>query len=69
MAITLSPIGALDQAVLDGFLHRIPKEPKDIVATGLEETELLALLMKVIYSFGLTNIAQYADAIKLPLPS
>ena len=60
--------GAIDQAVLDGFIHRIPKEPKDIAATGIEETELLALLMKVIYSFGLSTIAQYVDAIKLPLP-
>ena len=64
----LVAIGAIDQAVLDGFIHRIPREPKDIAATGIEETELLALLMKVIYSFGLTTIAQFADAIKLPLP-
>ena len=53
--------------MLDGFIHRIPKEPKDIAATGIEESELLALLMKVIYSFGLSGIAQYADAIKLPM--
>jgi hypothetical protein len=60
--------GAIDQAVLDGFIHRIPREPKDIAATGIEESELLALLMKAIYSFGLSTIAQYADEIKLPLP-
>jgi hypothetical protein len=64
----LVAIGAVDQAVLDGFIHRIPKEPKDIAATGIEEIELLALMMKVIYSFGLSSIAQYADAIKLPMP-
>src|SRR5208337_701672 len=64
----LVAIGAIDQEVLDGFIHRIPREPKDIAATGIEETELLALLMKVIYSFGLTNIAQFTDALKLPLP-
>ena len=63
----LVAVGAIDQGVLDGFIRRIPKEPKDIAATGLEESELLALLMKVIYSFGLSGIAQYADAIKLPL--
>ncbi len=63
----LVAVGAVDQAVLDGFIRRIPKEPKDIAATGLEESELLALLMKVIYSFGLSGIAQYADAIKLPM--
>ncbi|MGB0082715.1 MAG: hypothetical protein WBP90_14420 [Terracidiphilus sp.] len=63
----LVAVGAIDQGVLDGFIRRIPKEPKNIAATGLEESELLALLMKVIYSFGLSGIAQYADAIKLPL--
>ena len=65
---SLVAIGAIDQAVMDGFIHRIPKEPKNIAATGIEETELLALLMKAIYSFGLSTIAQYADAIKLPMP-
>jgi hypothetical protein len=65
---SLVAIGAIDQTVLDGFIHRIPPEPKDIAATGIEETELLALMMKVIYSFGLNTLAQYADAIKLPLP-
>ncbi|MDR3798716.1 MAG: hypothetical protein P4K93_11205 [Terracidiphilus sp.] len=64
----LVAIGAIDQAVLDGFIHRIPKEPKDIAASGIEETELLALFMKAIYSFGLSTIAQYAEAIKLPMP-
>lgn len=59
--------GALTQKTLDGFIHRIPKEPTDVAATGIEETELLALLMKAIYSFGLSGIAQFADAIKLPL--
>ena len=44
----LAAIGAISQATLDGFLHCIPREPKDIAATGIEETELLALLMKVI---------------------
>jgi len=63
----LVALGAIDQGVLDRFINRIPPEPKDIAATGIEESELLALLMKVIYSFGLSTVAQYADAIKLPL--
>lgn len=63
----LVAMGAIDPAVLDGFIHRIPQEPKDIAATGIEESELLSLLMKIIYSFGLSSIAQYADAIKLPM--
>ncbi len=64
----LVAMGAIDQSVLDGFIHRIPMEPKDVAATGIEESELLALLMKIVYSFGLSTIAQYTDAIKLPLP-
>jgi len=64
---SLVAAGVIDPVVLDGFIHRIPKEPKDIAATGIEESELLALLMKVIYSFGLSSIPQYADAIKLPM--
>jgi hypothetical protein len=63
----LVAIGAIDQTVLNAFIHRIPVEPRDIAATGIEESELLGLLMKVIYSFGLSTVAQYAEAIKLPL--
>jgi hypothetical protein len=64
----LVAMGAIDKAVLDGFIHRIPPEPKNIAATGIDETELLGLMMKVIYSFGLNTLPQYAEAIKLPLP-
>ena len=45
----LVAIGAIRQDVLDGFIHRIPVEPKDIAATGIDDTDLLALLMKLIY--------------------
>jgi len=31
---------------LEAFIHRIPTEPTDIAATGIDETQLLALLMK-----------------------
>ena len=61
----LVALGAIDQAALDRFIHRIPKEPKNIAETGIEESELLALLMKAIYTFGLNSIPQYTEAIKL----
>jgi hypothetical protein len=64
----LVAIGALEQKVLDGFIHRIPQEPRNVAETGIEEIELLAMLMKIIYTFGLSTIPQYADAIKLPMP-
>ncbi|MGC2546797.1 MAG: hypothetical protein WA426_13195, partial [Silvibacterium sp.] len=42
--------GAIEQAALDSFLHRMPTEPKDIAATKIDETDLLGLLMKLIYA-------------------
>ena len=62
----LVAIGAIERDVLSGFLGRIPAEPKDIAATGIDETDLLALLMKLIYSWRLEKVGQYTDAIKLP---
>ncbi len=62
----LVAIGAIDQATLNGFLKRIPPEPANIVATGIDEIELLSLLMKAIYSGRLATCRQYVEAIKLP---
>jgi hypothetical protein len=62
----LVAIGAIRQDVLDGFIHRIPDEPRDIAATGVDDTDLLALLMKLIYACRLEKVGQCADAIKLP---
>ena len=61
----LVALGAIEQSALDGFSYRIPKEPKNTAETGIDESELLALLMKAIYTFGLSTVAQYADALKL----
>ncbi|MGC1359610.1 MAG: hypothetical protein WA419_15860 [Silvibacterium sp.] len=58
--------GAIEQAALDSFLHRMPTEPKDIAATKIDETDLLGLLMKLIYAGRLASIRQFMDAIKLP---
>ena len=46
----LVALGAIEQRVLDAFIHRIPAEPADIKATKIDETELLSLLMKLIYA-------------------
>jgi hypothetical protein len=64
----LVAIGALQQSTLDSFLHRIPSEPADIAATGIDENDLMALLLKLIYVDRLNSVRQYVDAIKLPLP-
>jgi hypothetical protein len=58
--------GAISRKTLDAFLHRIPTEPADIAATGIDATELLSLLMKLIYVGHLGSVRQFVDAIKLP---
>jgi hypothetical protein len=63
----LIAIGALDAKTFDRFLHRIPGEPADIASTGIDENDLMGLLLKVVYVNRLANIRQYVDAIKLPL--
>jgi hypothetical protein len=62
----LVAIGAIDQKSLDTFVRRIPKEPADIAGTGIGETDLLGLFMKLIYSGRMEKIAQITDAMKLP---
>src|ERR1035441_10255125 len=58
--------GAITQGALDAFIHRIPMEPADIAATRIEATELLSLLMKLMYVEHLETIRQFINAIKLP---
>ncbi len=62
----LVAIGAIEQQVLDAFIKRIPIEPLDIAATGIDDTDLLSLLMKLIYTGRLEKIGQYVEALKLP---
>jgi hypothetical protein len=62
----LVALGAISQDVLDKFLHRTPREPADIAATGLDEADLLSLLLKLIYVGRLQTVRQFSDAIKLP---
>ncbi len=59
-------IGAIEKQVLEDFIHRIPAEPANIKATGIDEADLLSLLMKLIYSGRLESARQFVDAIKLP---
>jgi energy-coupling factor transporter ATP-binding protein EcfA2 len=59
-------IGAIDKRALESFIHRIPSEPSNLAATGLEDGDLLSLLMKLIYTGRLETNRQFVDAIKLP---
>jgi hypothetical protein len=62
----LVAIGALTKDQLEKFLHRTPREPTDIAGTGLDESDLLSLMLKLIYVGRLQTVRQFADAIKLP---
>ena len=62
----LVEIGAIEQDALDVFIQRMPTEPADIAATGLDSSDLLGLLMKLIYVEHLESVRQFIDAIKLP---
>lgn len=62
----LVAMGVLSQEALDAFIHRVPSEPTTIAATGIEETALLGLLIKLIYIGRLESLPQFIDAIKLP---
>ena len=62
----LVAIGAIDAKSLETFVRRIPKEPANVAATGISETDLLGLFMKLIYSGRMEKIAQITDSIKLP---
>jgi DNA polymerase III delta prime subunit len=62
----LVAIGALTTERLNAFLHRIPTEPADIRATGVDEVDLMGLLLKLIYRDRLETTRQFIDAIKLP---
>src|SRR5450432_951042 len=62
----LVALGAIDQRTLDSYLRRIPAEPGSVAATGIDENDLVMLLMKLIYSSRLDNVRQFIDAIKLP---
>ncbi|MFP5207556.1 MAG: hypothetical protein ACLGP3_00465 [Acidobacteriota bacterium] len=64
----LVAMGAIESAALEAFIHRIPAEPADLPATGVDENDLLALLIKLIFVNRLASVRQYVDAIKLPLP-
>ena len=60
--------GAIAKAELDAFLYRMPSEPGDVKSTKIDPTDLLALLLKLIYVEHLETIRQFIEAIKLPYP-
>ncbi len=62
----LVAIGAITKEALESFVHRTPREPDNIAATGLDEADLLNLMLKLIYVGRLQTVRQFGDSIKLP---
>ena len=62
----LVAMGVIGQPALEAFLKRIPMEPAHLAATGIDEIDLLSLLMRLIYTNRLATCRQYVDAIRLP---
>ena len=62
----LVALGVIEQCALEAFLKRIPGEPASLEATGLDEIDLLSLLMKIIYTCHLESCRQFVEVIKLP---
>jgi hypothetical protein len=62
----LVALGSIDARTIDRFIHRVPQEPADIESTGIADTDLLSLFMKLMFSSRLEKICQIADGIKLP---
>jgi len=62
----LVAIEAISQQDLDAFVYKIPTAPPDLAATGLETSDLIGLLMKLIYTERLESVRQFKNAIKLP---
>ncbi len=45
---------------------KLPVEPETIAGTGIDESELVSLLMKLIYTWRLESTREFSDALKLP---
>ena len=58
--------GAISQQDLNAFVYKIPAAPPDIASTGLETSDLISLMMKLIYTERLETVRQIKFAIKLP---
>lgn len=58
--------GYLTQQALDSFLAKAPVEPKSIADTGLEDTDLIELLMKQIHTSRLRTASEFGDSLKMP---
>ena len=64
----LVELGAVEPVAMEAFFNRLPPEPLMLKDAGIAETDLLDLLIKLIYLGRLESLSQFTDAIKLPRP-
>ncbi len=62
----LIAIGAVAREALETFLRHVPAEPADLTGTGISPTELLSLLLKLIYTNRLETANDFVESMKLP---
>jgi len=62
----LVALGVIDQRTIERYIHQVPQEPKNVAETGINDTDLLAIFMKIVFSGRLEKLGPIADAIKLP---
>ncbi len=63
----LIALGMITRTALEAFLHKIPSEPASLASTSIDESDLLSLLIKLIFVNRLNNVGDYMEAIRLPL--
>jgi hypothetical protein len=63
---SLVALGAIKAEVLEAFLNQVPPVPMSVAETGISPTELLNLLMKIVFVRALETASSFAEAIQLP---
>ncbi len=63
---SLVALGAIKAEVLEAFLNQVPPVPMSVTETGIGQTDLLNLLMKIIFVRALETASSFAEAIRLP---
>jgi hypothetical protein len=63
---SLVELGFIKTEVLEAFLNQVPHVPMSVAETGISPTDLLNLLMKIIFVRALESTSSFAQAIKLP---
>jgi hypothetical protein len=63
---SLVALGFIKAEVLEAFLNQVPPVPLSVADTGIGATELLNLMMKIVFVRALETATSFAEAMKLP---